>query len=403
VRLLWVAVKCPNGCSGHGQCMSMRDAAEERDGWGLFREVQYSTPWDADMIRGCACDVGWDGFDCSQRTCPRGDDPLTMGQQDEVQVINCTCPHDECVGYLVLSFYGQKTQRINASAVLSITDESTASTALGLAVGESLESKLEGIRVLDGVEITNNGTTYTAWHGKAPVCAPGTQGGAITRIRFNEHGGDVPTLGVASFVYGNNTSTGELTAAVVTIMSDGEGSSIRGTTEHAECSNRGICNRLTGDCLCFANYFASDGDGGSGTRPDCGYASLNVTDCPNSIDRCSNRGVCDSQRVINGSLFVVDAFTAYQNETFLYKCSCHQGFTGGDCSLRESCIDVMTTMMMTDVPSQSCVRRTTPGLTRRLRTIGLIERWSARTWASVTDRTGCAHVARGLRARLARG
>ena len=34
-----------------------------------------------------------------------------------------------------------------------------------------------------------------------------------------------------------------------------------GTTEHVECSNRGLCNRKRGLCECFENFFPSDGLG----------------------------------------------------------------------------------------------------------------------------------------------
>jgi len=43
--------------------------------------------WDADMSRACACDAGFEGYDCSQKTCPRGDDPLTTSQKPEVQFV----------------------------------------------------------------------------------------------------------------------------------------------------------------------------------------------------------------------------------------------------------------------------------------------------------------------------
>ena len=33
--------------------------------------------WDHDMVQGCLCDDGWQGFDCSLRRCPYGDDPDT--------------------------------------------------------------------------------------------------------------------------------------------------------------------------------------------------------------------------------------------------------------------------------------------------------------------------------------
>jgi hypothetical protein len=47
-----------------------------------------------------------------------------------------------------------------------------------------------------------------------------------------------------------------------------------GTTENAECSNRGICNRANGVCACFDGFGSSNGNGRhsiAGTRGDCGY------------------------------------------------------------------------------------------------------------------------------------
>ena len=58
---------CPNDCNGRGRCISMRDAASSViDGEQFDFEGIYEG-WDADMIHGCVCDDGWDGYDCSLR------------------------------------------------------------------------------------------------------------------------------------------------------------------------------------------------------------------------------------------------------------------------------------------------------------------------------------------------
>lgn len=49
----------------------------------------YTEPWDADKIQGCRCDYPATGYDCSRTLCPTGDDPLTLGQQNEVQLVEC--------------------------------------------------------------------------------------------------------------------------------------------------------------------------------------------------------------------------------------------------------------------------------------------------------------------------
>lgn len=88
---------CPNDCSGHGQCYTLREVARgsnrDSDVTGRnFREISvdygkstYSGVlgsfdydlWDADKNQACVCDPGFFGPDCSLRECPRGDDPLT--------------------------------------------------------------------------------------------------------------------------------------------------------------------------------------------------------------------------------------------------------------------------------------------------------------------------------------
>lgn len=84
-------------CSGHGRCVTMREAGRLRPisaasgasvasysvmggrsaGFG-GNPVEYSA-WDADMVSGCLCDDGWAGFDCSVRECPMGSDPHVRG------------------------------------------------------------------------------------------------------------------------------------------------------------------------------------------------------------------------------------------------------------------------------------------------------------------------------------
>lgn len=53
-------------CSGHGVCLpSEIKAKAETCGWE-YKKTLY-----------CQCDAGWAGFDCNQRVCPKGVDPLT--------------------------------------------------------------------------------------------------------------------------------------------------------------------------------------------------------------------------------------------------------------------------------------------------------------------------------------
>ena len=93
---------CPNGCSGHGTCKSMRrNARDNPRSWTTEKLMQYyyTAVWDAEMIYGCHCDREFHGYDCSLRICPNGDDPLTTGQVNEKQTITCQGFHSFQIGY----------------------------------------------------------------------------------------------------------------------------------------------------------------------------------------------------------------------------------------------------------------------------------------------------------------
>jgi len=87
---------CPNDCSGHGVCASLKQMARMSNALPLGPNTYYegdegASTWDEDMLFGCVCDstwpVGlgsgqtqepeWFGPDCSLRHCPSNDDPRT--------------------------------------------------------------------------------------------------------------------------------------------------------------------------------------------------------------------------------------------------------------------------------------------------------------------------------------
>lgn len=96
---------CPNDCSGRGQCLPMREAAqvETVEPLGVvlaYDNLECSTTWDANAISGCVCESSWPvgllsgqmqlpeffGADCSQRRCPSGDDPLTLADETDCEL-----------------------------------------------------------------------------------------------------------------------------------------------------------------------------------------------------------------------------------------------------------------------------------------------------------------------------
>ena len=135
----WCTVVCKHECSYHGKCVSMSRNAVDMQ---LTTEAaSYFTNWDAELIYGCQCDVGYEGYDCSLRQvmaqpakgepllmssyaagssghgflcvcvrlqCPRGDDPMTTNQMNEIQLIYCRATD----GYFILYLDGKISERI---------------------------------------------------------------------------------------------------------------------------------------------------------------------------------------------------------------------------------------------------------------------------------------------------
>jgi len=87
---------------------------------------------------------------------------------------------------------------------------------------------------------------------------------------------------------------------------------------YMECSNKGTCDRTTGECICYDGY-----DGVACQRASCpGY--------PNS---CSGHGVCKSKKQIAAA----DNFNVYKlwDRNVGMGCYCDNGYYGADCSLRK--------------------------------------------------------------------
>ena len=94
--------QCPNACSGHGQCVPLKQAAKMTHAVPPSTVSHYTgyedtTQWDSEKIYTCVCDSSWPvglainetqvaewfGPDCSLWRCPSADDPFTKAVETD--------------------------------------------------------------------------------------------------------------------------------------------------------------------------------------------------------------------------------------------------------------------------------------------------------------------------------
>jgi hypothetical protein len=156
----------------------MKQIGTLKDDRNLFFTNVYETPWDADRIYGCVCDLGYEGPDCSLRQCPFGDDPITSGQVDEIQAVSCLC--NACTGTFTLSFRGETTRAISPSETAA-----------------ALKQALEDLTTIRSVTVTLD-PSGTA------VCS---STGVSALVTFTHEHGDIPALIAISSLTGGTSAS----------------------------------------------------------------------------------------------------------------------------------------------------------------------------------------------------
>ncbi|ETN02121.1 hypothetical protein PPTG_16769 [Phytophthora nicotianae INRA-310] len=160
--------QCLDSCSNHGKCISMKMLAENEV---IPRELYdrsafvYDQMWDFDVMHGCQCDAGFHGHSCSLKNCPVGDDPLTAGQVNEVQLIQCLTTYQKQAivlqadvpltkGKFILKFGKQYTRPISFKA---LADQDS--------FGPSVATSLLALQGVDAVAVirTDPLPTRTEW------------------------------------------------------------------------------------------------------------------------------------------------------------------------------------------------------------------------------------------------
>jgi hypothetical protein len=297
-----------NACSGHGRCMSMAELAYWADDNGDATEIVYGSDyndfmtWDYDRIHGCKCDEGFDGYDCSLKLCPMGDDAGTYEDHVEVQLLQCLANN----GNFTLSFRQAKTELLypNTSAI-----ELKAALVKLKTIDNINVYFLQDIQYPNGTlnyvkpdKVTHNGNdvtlkgandasgtfipdlVYIAHNVNATINSSlcQTDGSQIAIISFDWTHGDLPAilLDPLHMLEDYDNGNGVPGSGRVNVYHDGGTigglKSVAGTTEVAVCNNRGLCDINTGACHCFEDWTSSDGSyrGGPGSTGDCGLRDV---------------------------------------------------------------------------------------------------------------------------------
>jgi len=284
--------ECTSDCNDVGRCLTLMKYADDYYDTDSV-QYTYDEMWDSEKIMGCVCDYPYVNYDCSERECPTGDDPLTTGQVNEQQLFYCTATG----GSFAFLYLGEYTDTIKAKAG-------------EVAIADALMTHPRISTVSVSFSITN-GT----------ACQ--TDAVNIVTIEFEQNFGDLSPL----VPYTDDLSTGgtiTMSTDGSTALTDSDGTSyvsVTGDKENDDCSGRGLCIASDGTCSCYDTnsdtYYSSDGYGNTGTRGDCGYPATTTSTCPGDV-ACSAHGVCDDN-----------------DDDATYSCSCSDGYMGGDCAQRE--------------------------------------------------------------------
>jgi hypothetical protein len=193
--------------------------------------------WDADKQQACVCDAGYSGADCTLRTCPRGDDPLTSG----VRYNNGDSANEYDVFKFDLATTGTLRHQIKYTDAQG-REHFGYTDYIDMANAAATDSPLTGA--------SKAGAFTLAFRSIGPL-----QGATVDfasaptmKVTLTNVGGTAQDRYIEVTSY--NQATGAATALTVTLST----TTTIGNTEAVECSNRGLCDYTSGACSCFSGY-----------------------------------------------------------------------------------------------------------------------------------------------------
>lgn len=251
---------CPNDCSGHGRCLYNYQINTNVKSYVDFDNQD----WDQKKSRQCVCDAGYSGVDCSERMCPRGDDPITTcGVNDAnspndagisyhtVQTItfNANCDTGKFFALTYKDSYGGEwvTRPISpACSALDMSDDSLNGNAKS-----TCEDIKTALTELPNFIIPNVTSSFTGQLSGEFTCSIGftdaANSGLQAELEIEDYDHDSANM-QPRYSGGNLESQIEIEIDSTHHQSGGS------YTENHECSNRGLCDHSTGLCSCFQGY-----------------------------------------------------------------------------------------------------------------------------------------------------
>jgi hypothetical protein len=192
--------------------------------------------WDGEKTQVCVCDPGYEGISCKKRSCPVGNDPMTAYNSagtlevSEIQQIAIT-DGAALTGTFYLSFENYLGEQYDTWVM-----DTTTVTAL------SIKEALEGLpnQVIPSVEVNIQGTHS------------GTD--RTFRVTFTDKANTGNLANIAGVITGCTLSgcqpryAGSATTTITTTEIQ------EGTSENAECANRGACDYDKGLCVCNTGF-----------------------------------------------------------------------------------------------------------------------------------------------------
>jgi hypothetical protein len=274
---------CPNGCSGHGRCLTN---SEINDNYNSVNGPN-DEYWDQHRTQSCACDRGYSGYDCSLRICPFGDDPTTACSENsaaDYQMVQVAVTDNSTFFTLEFTdmFGGAFTTRPIAVDACEV-DAAGGCRELQYALMELPNFAIPEVEVdlvdIETQDVSGTATTVNTYvvHFSDPsntgkqntlqceVIADNTAAGAAPKYanvvecatynvgqpEWYDDAGNELTL--ESSIAGI-----DITYAMDDLIPDCTSGALCAETAYEEfvlCSNKGLCDYATGNCVCSEGHF----------------------------------------------------------------------------------------------------------------------------------------------------